>query len=275
MINPELDRDISVALKFLYKVPLTDEEKCIYDRIYPWSNEPIFRYYDRYDLEDKKTLCITSSMDHALYAASAGAKEIDCIDRNKLCKYYGALKTALIKAYDEENFFEHFSHKGRRILTKKLNITAISPFLSDDEYTFWNELMSAKAFKFNKRLFRNDGSPLRFLLDYETLRQQLQTIKINYFDADIINLKNITDDKYDAIFLSNVLEWEKEEKRTKSFHKIYDLLNKDGLLYDAHVRRDIHHAEPFIEPKEKLYTGPTFHDSIALCTDGVYIYKKK
>lgn len=275
MINKELERDINTALKFLYKVPLTDEEKTIYDRIYPWSNEPIFRYYDRYDLEDKKTLCITSSMDHALYATNAGAKDIDCIDRNRLCKYYAALKIALIKAYNEENFFEHFSPKGRRILTKKLNITAVSPFLSDDEYTFWNELMNAKAFKFNKRLFRDDGFPLRFLLDYEALRQQLRDIKINYFDADIRNLKNITEDKYDAIFLSNVLEWENEEKRTKLFYKIYDLLNKDGLLYDAHVKRDIHHTKPFIEPKDKIYTGPTFQDSIALCTDGVYIYKKK
>ena len=83
-----LESDITIAKKLLYRQPLDMEERMHYGQIYPFSNEDIGCYYDYYDLKDKKALCITSSGDHIIYASQGGATEIDAFDRNRLCKYY-------------------------------------------------------------------------------------------------------------------------------------------------------------------------------------------
>ena len=48
-----LEKDIEVALKLLYKEQLTEEEWNHYNRIYPWSNEDIYNYYNYEDLTNK------------------------------------------------------------------------------------------------------------------------------------------------------------------------------------------------------------------------------
>ena len=150
MSKLELDKDIKMALKILYNEPLTIEEMNFYNKIYPWSNENINAYYNYYDLTNKNALCITSSGDHLLYAIAAGAKDIDAFDMNRLSKYYSALKIALILAYDEKNFFKHFTNKHNHFISNKINLNNIKYFLCEDYFIFWEELLNTKAFKIEK-----------------------------------------------------------------------------------------------------------------------------
>ena len=69
------------------------------DLIYPFTNENLFEYYNK-NLENKRVISVTSSGDHILHAALGGAKEIIGFDINRFCKYYCALKIALIKTYN-------------------------------------------------------------------------------------------------------------------------------------------------------------------------------
>ena len=262
-----LQRDIELAFELLYTRQSVDDFK-----LYPWSNEGIHKYYKYYDLKDKDVLCITGSGDHALFAANNGAKEIDCLDKNPLCKYYLALKIALILAYDEKNFFRHFSSKKNKILITEINLDEIKPYLDENVYIFWKEIISSKIFKKNKRMFRDDGSPTKFKMDYQKLKENLSKVKINYYDGDLKNYLITTSKKYDVIFLSNVLEWEccsKEEILSNS----QKVLNDNGVVYDTYIKRNFKDDNLYSNLEAMIATEFSI-PSINFTEKGVYVYRK-
>ena len=267
-LEDNLQRDIETAFSLLNTKECVDTYK-----LYPWSNERIFKYYDYYDLTNKKALCITGSGDHALYAIAAGAKEIDCVDRNFLCKYYQALKIALILTYEEKHFFELFKNKGKILLVNKNNLKDIKEFMDDEMFIFWNELINSRIFKKNKRLFRTDGFPTKFKLDYEDLKNKLSTAKIKYYDSDIKEFIWDKEDEYDAIFLSNLLEWQ----CAYSDIIISDCLNalkENGVLYDTIINRQLAFEEIYEGFEKKIQTefeGPGLNYS----EKGINVYRKK
>lgn len=267
-----LEKDIEIAIKILYNQSLTQEEREIYGKIYPWSNEALSCYYNYYDLTNKSAFCITSSGDHILYAVDANAKEIDATDLNRLSKYFAALKIACILAYDKNQFDKIFISKTNRIINKKVEIGDLKDYLSDDFFTFWKELKSTKKFKNNINLFRNDGFPRKFNLDYNHLKSKLSNVQINYYDytaKDFALLKNSENKKYDAIFLSNILEWNRYNDYI-IFYDYFNLLNKDGVLYDYHIKSDLHHKN-FGTPEKEIIVNTEF----GLMKKGVLVYRKK
>lgn len=271
METNDLKKDIEVALKLLHKQRLTDEEFFTHSKIYPWSNEKTNIYYNYSDLTNKRSLCVTSSGDHILYAAAAGSAEIDSFDMNRLCKYYVALKIAFIKAYDKNDFFELFDTNKNKQLLNNLRLNDIKPFLSEQYSTFWMTLLESKAFKKNQLLFRYDGFPNQFLLDYNDLKKHLSKVKINYYDMEINDFINSTTKKYDAIFLSNILEW--IDDPTSTFNNCYNLLNNNGILYDYHLKRTSPNDQN-ISPEKKFIVGtglPGFDD----IRDEIFVYRKR
>lgn len=277
MIKSELEQDINTALKILYLEPLTDEEQQLYNKLYPWSNEGISNYYKYYDLTNKKALCITGSGDHLLYAAAAGATEIDSFDKNRLCKYYTALKVALILSYNEINFFKHFVYKQKCILSNNINLNHLKTYLSDDYFIFWEQIINTKAFKTNKYLFRFDGFPSKFNLDYKQLQKALSKTKINYYDMNAQEFLDYTENTYDAIFLSNILEWMSPTNRT-ILSQFYHLLNDNGVLYDYHLKRtnssSCSSSSPIIKPETQIITSPGIPGIEELSNQKVLVYRK-
>lgn len=270
MLKSELEKDINIALKILYKKKLSEKEKLVYNQLYPWSNEKIDSYYNYEDLTNKKTLCITSSGDHLLYAIAAGSTQIDSFDKNRLCKYYAALKIALILAHNETDFFKYFICKKKCILTKNLNLNNLKPFLSNEYFVFWEQITKTKAFKKNMSLFRFDGNPKKFNLDYNHLKYLLTKAEINYYDMNEEEFLNQSTTKYDAIFLSNILEWLPAGKET-TFFKFYNLLNENGLIYDYFLTRKNSSSYYPTKPETKIITSK----NEVLPNQKVLIYRKK
>lgn len=273
MIKSELEKDIKVALKILYQESLTEQEQLVYAKLYPWSNENISRYYNYYDLKNKKALCVTGSGDHLLYAAAAGATEIDAFDKNRLCKYYSALKIALILSHTEEEFYKHFIYKRNCVLSKKLDLKNLDSFLPKDYFVFWDEIINTKAFKRNKILFRFDGSPSKFNLDYKKLQKALSDTKINYCDMDANKFATYTHSKYDAIFLSNILEWSFESDNMM-LDRFYNLLNDNGIIYDYYLKRKNVSYSYTHNPETQIITSPGLPGIEELTEDKVLVYRK-
>lgn len=235
-----LEKDIEIAVKLLDRKPLDEEERKNYGQLYPWSNENIKSYYKYKDLTDKSALCITSSGDHILYAAASGAKYIDAFDKNRLCKYYSALKIATILAYDEKEFYKIFCQKRKRMLSHKINIEELKSLIDEECYIFWGELIKEKSFKKNDLLFRYDGvwGYQTIGLDYNDLKESLKNTKINYYDMNAKDFLEYTQKKYDAIFLSNISEWEGSEYSAYVLIRDFiTLLKEDGALYDYILKR--------------------------------------
>lgn len=263
-----LQRDIETAFYILKTRECNDTYK-----LYPWSNERIFNYYKYYDLTNKKAMCITGSGDHALYSIAAGASEVDCVDKNFLCKYYQALKVALILTYDEKYFFEHIKGKGKILLINKNNLNDIKEFLDDEMFIFWNELMNSSVFRKRKRLFRDDGFPTKFSLDYEDLKEKLLTAKIKYYDDDIKDFIDNKKEEYDAIFLSNLLEWQCAYSDI-IVSNCLKALKENGVLYDAIINRQLEYEELYEGFEKKIQ--PEFLQPRLKCTGkGINVYRKK
>ena len=262
-----LQKDIEIAFSLLYN-PHSDNDF----KLYPWSNEKINKYYNYYNSEYENALCITGSGDHALYATNSGIKKIDCVDINPLFKYYLELKKSLILAYDEDDFFNHFCKIGK-ILTTKISLNDIKPYMNENAFVFWNEIINSKIFKKNKRLFREDGFPIKFNMNYENLKRNLVNTQITYHDSDIKDYLLNTSEKYDVIFLSNVIEWQRNYKDfilSQSLEKLSD----NGLIYEAY----------FKYPNQKEYNHENLEKKIITVygfphtefpESGAYVYRKK
>lgn len=267
MTKRQLKQDIDKALQLLYGSGLDNyKEELRYNQIYPWSNEGIDEYYNYSDLSQKQILTITASGDHIIYAAEAGAKEIDAIDINRLAKYYAALKIAAIKAYSEDEFIDSF------IKETNIQLNDLKQFLTKEEFTFWKEILATNLLESNYYyLFRNDGVVRPFHLDYEKAQKRLKETQINYFDVSFKFFAKRTQKRYDAIFLSNIIEWDNEQKTEAYIKKALELSNPNGIIYDYFIQRN---------PEEELYCNIPY-ETLLPCrikTDlhsGVYIYQKK
>lgn len=234
MTTNHLEQDIEIAKKILIGRPRSPSEIKQHDSIYPWSNEKIYKYYKYYDLTEKRALTITGSGDHAIYAAAAGAKEIDSIDKNRLAKYYASLKIASLITYDKDSFFSLFDIENKNAwFTNKFSLQDIKEFLNEEHYIFWNEIIKLNFFKERAiSFFRSDGNPCSFEqhLNYKELQNTLSQTTINYHDINFKSFTKNCSQKYDAIFLSNISEW--DDSKFDYPEAGLKILNPNGVLYD-------------------------------------------
>lgn len=185
---------------------------CDAEIVFKWTNEDM-KLYPKEILEGKKVLTITSSADHALDAILKGAKEIDSIDINIFCKYYSALKIAMIKKYDYDEFFDKIDFFVENISINKTPkfkvLDDISINLTKEELEFWNVYLNEKDsifFPFFNRI-NEKGNLYSDKNEYNKLKDKILDVKITYYDGDIISIDEILPDKiYDCMYLSNVLE---------------------------------------------------------------------
>jgi len=203
-------------MSFKYK---EDLYKNYFSWLYPFSNENIAAYYSKINFKDKKVLTVTSSGDHILNAIMCGAKEIDAFDVNPLAKYYSELKIAAIKALSLEEFILFFYGKNifkspKYFLNKDTYMNKIRNCLNGENKIFWDHVFNQYTSKDLRRsfLFTDDYCDLKILLKtnlylneegYSLLRSKLNDIKIDYYDKDIKDFKQV-DKKYDVLVLSNI-----------------------------------------------------------------------
>ena len=278
MTKKELEQDINATIKILYGKDLTKEEAQLYYRLYPWSNEKLKYYYRYKDLTDKKALTVTASGDHIISAIAAGAKEVDCVDINRLAKYFASLKIATLLAYPKRKFIKSFNCNREYlepVIKNDFKLHHVSPFLPEEHQIFWQEIMPTCAFKlYNWNLFTTDGTPQPLNIDYKNLKEKLAQATITYYDKSFKEYESKTTKKYDAIFLSNVIEWDYEDT---SISDTATLLAKDGIIYDYHKRRSNNFQ--IIETEEittqKIITcTPKISLKDSIFNESVVVYKK-
>lgn len=211
--------------------------------VYKWTNE-FLDIYPKDNLENKKVLTITASGDHALDAILKGATDIDCIDINIFCKYYSALKIAMIKKYDYNEFFDNmllfltseFAKEKFKILND------INIYLTPLEIEFWDTYIELNegfsSDKFFSLSFLNGKNSSYCLKDkYVELKDKIVDSNIKYYDGDLVNIGYVLDGKkYDCIYLSNILDRirtiNESEDRCVLIKNMLNHLNKKGIIYN-------------------------------------------
>ncbi len=240
----DVEKDLKAAKIILgYDNEIDGIDMSFYKRIYPWTNEYIENYYNYVDLNEKNSLTITGSGDHAIYACLAGSKLIDSVDINPLAKYYSALKIAMIRTYDIKTLKRKININKIKNLKSPPYINRIDTFqltnyLTDEELFFWNGLINKKGF-FDNNIFRWDGFYFKDCVPYyvkndelfKRLQANLNICKISYHDMDISDKMIKLPNKYDCVFLSNVLEHLYFDcDRLNAVENCESMLNENGKI---------------------------------------------
>ena len=210
-------------------------------------------------------------------------------DINRFCKYYLALKIAMIKTYDIHNFEilinEITCGSNKMDFTKRV-LNDVRKYLTKEEWIFWNtylSIMEKKTFE----IFTSDGALLynNDYLDidtetYKPLQKRLFDCNIKYIDCGIDKLKYLNE-QFDIIYLSNILGLiNKPEFNCNFINELSKILNKNGIIYDYNFEKmDWHNSNildcKYIDDKVIGYKiEVTEHESFVYSNAKLYKYIK-
>ena len=266
-MNKRVDKDIKCAITMM------DEFEDLENQLYTFSNEHIKKYYNYMDLTNKKTLCVTASGDHILYSVLAGSSDITSCDINPLSKYYAKLKIAMIKCYDEKHFNEYTDYYFG--IDKKINLDDLKKYLDDETYYFWKHVLYSRCY--NAFLYRTDSGTKEEYPNYNLLKEKLFDCKITFIDKDITKLGKRHNNKYGAIFLSNIFDWMPFCNTYETLKTISNYLTPDGVMYDVKVNGSyLYHDKDFeIAPSDIVLSRAKLSNNTKVVDKWVDIYSKK
>ena len=232
------------------------ESQCVYgvtNSVYMTSNEYLSDYFECYDFIGKKIATVGSSGDQLLNAIFYGCRDLTLIDGCILAQPYIEYKFALIKNLNFDEFIKiYFNHDS---IFDWSVYARISHDLSDVVKQFFDEIFllqephsrfsdvdyfktlneyKIKSSIVNRISGRKYGS--LFYQDeesYNKLKRILNTEKFNidYKIAKFQDFPTELNEKYDAIFLSNIYDYVPRLSFIRTINKLRKSnLNEGGII---------------------------------------------
>lgn len=173
-----------------------------FNSVYPFTTEDISGYMGKLDIQDKKVFTVGSSSDQVLNSILLGAKEVTLFDIS-------------------ENTKDFFERKKEIILTSSKN-------------EVYDKVVNMSGVEFQDDLFsKNDVAKMNLYLNddesFERLKERLQQVKVDIITGDIFNIENSKlREKYDLMFLSNVLQYLKVSDNEKIEDVVYTIFSSLG-----------------------------------------------
>lgn len=184
--------------------------------VYKISNERI-QDYEKYLRKRKKVLSVIGSGDQILNCILNGTKNIDAFDISVFPKYFLELKMAAIKALTVDEYIDFFYEVTNRDEVYEDMYYRIAVYLENDMCEFWDSLFNFFEWKeiYNSTMFSsepniasnaiNQNKFLQSEEEYNRLREELDNVKITYYEGDILELSSYLRDSYDLVYLSNIV----------------------------------------------------------------------
>lgn len=288
-----------------------------FNRIYPFSNENTKACFAPFDLINKKVLTVLSSSDQVFEIFLKGTRKIDTFDINPLTEEYYYLKlAAVINRIPKKEFLEFFCYEEFKSKIKnnpncfnRKTFEKIEPHLSTNYTMFWKELYSKywpMEIRGPQRMFNDDEKSVYILektlsyLDpkkYDYLQHHINELSFSFIQSDIRELPSKLTDKYDFIYLSNIINYadilfdnNPLEKYKKIVLELSKYLNPNGKIIVGYLykleKKDKtfpeykkYREEIFCEQEFSYYYFPTIHksnfDILKKERDACLIYTKK
>ena len=191
--------------------------------VYKISNERI-QDYEKYLRKRNKVLSVIGSGDQILNCILNGTKEIDAFDISVFPKYFLELKMAAIKALTVDEYIDFFYEVTNRDEVYEDMYYRIAVYLENDICEFWDSLFNFFEWKeiYNSTMFSsepniasnaiNQNKFLQSEEEYNRLREELDNVKITYYEGDILELSSYLRDSYDLVYLSNIVYYCNKDK---------------------------------------------------------------
>ncbi len=299
MTENKIQKDIDIDLKLLENFICGESIDVVEENnltsfnnacgIYTYTNECLRLYYDK-DLNNKNILSVTSGGDHILHAALAGAPSITGFDINRLCKYYVALKIAMVKKYNLEDFLDKLnkivliddytlynSTSKRNDFINNMNniISEVHKYLDEDVILFWEKVVDIvkQTMQVEGLFISNYYKSNNAWADKENfskLKYNLSSCEIKFIDSNVNTVHEKTDEKFDTIYLSNIIGriCNKEKPRIiELLSYLGKILNNNGVIYDYDW-----YDYPFKSKKIAIIKQYKV-DHFYIADDDAYVYK--
>ena len=229
------------------------ESQCVYgitSSVYMTSNEHLNDYFKNYDFKGKKIATVGSSGDQLLNAIFYGCRDLTLIDGNILAEPYIEYKLALIKNLEFDEFINlYFNHDAifdwsvyAKISHDLSDVVKLffdeifllqephSKFSDDDyfktlnEYKIKDNIVNRISGRKYSSLFYQDEEA------YNKLKNILNTEKINivYKIARFQDFPTELNERYDAIFLSNIYDYVPRLSFIRTINKLRKFNLKEG-----------------------------------------------
>lgn len=219
-----------------------------YDTSYIFTTENISGYIPC--LEDMDVLSVCSSGDHYFNSVLYGAKRVDLFDINRLTLMLLKLKRCAIINLDRDVFFEYFGVLSKKNIFDYNIFCKFSKYLDEDCYEYFNYLYKMCNFSGNylyyatSVFFTDRSEPCTIInsndylspYNYRDLRVLLgkKTFDSEFTCCDVNVLRSKVNRTYDAIFLSNIQDYQNAENYIKTVLDLKALLKPNGKLYFAY-----------------------------------------
>lgn len=207
--------------KKLFKAINKEEQNFLKAPIYLYGTESIGAYYKALNLKGKSVLTVNGSGDQVLNAYFFGAGKVVGFDIVKNTHYMLNLKIAALKKLEYKEYLSFFGGKEGignldystyNLLKEHLDKKTIKFF--DKLYLqFKNKgtkLISSKNFRKRKEFYTKLDDINPFLANeknYKKIKRVIKNVRPVFLESDIYEIHLKTNEKFDIINLSNVLNY--------------------------------------------------------------------
>ena len=208
-------------------------------KIYTSTNESLLALFKKIDLSNKNVLTVLSSSDYLYMSYLFGAKNVDTFDINPLTYRFYHLRKWLIKNQVLDIGLSSYAETLKIIE----NTTSCSSLDEKESLLFWREIIEkiGEYEFFTNQLFTTVFNPFCYYYEDKTdaLSLILDSTNPSFYKFDISESININiKDKYDVIFLSNILDYVRSSKKLPVvMENLSSLMNDNGSVICSHIPR--------------------------------------
>lgn len=271
---------------------LIDLQNCDnrFERIYPFSNENLTGCLSQFNLSNKDCLTVLGSSDQALDMALLDAKSITTFDINPLTPYYFYLKKAALMAnLSYQQYLEFFCYvdypdyqKQNENAFNYKTFDKLVPYLKEDNLQFWSTLLdnftpleirkSNKLFSFDESSYQTLKQTINYLNEnrYNELKEKSSALDITFLNCNIMNLEKELSQKYDFMYLSNIVQYideiiendthalTEEQEQTKKLEQYKQMMKDLGnhLTEDGQIMAGYIYIINQAYHKKAIFNGP-------------------
>lgn len=225
-----MEKDIYFKDYLVSRVIMDDKIIAGYDKVYYQINEDINDVLLGEDFTDKDVLSVLASADQYFMFKALDAKNVDAFDFNRLTMYYYFLRKWSIK-YNNDVYPDIIYDDS--YVENLLEKVEVSSDLEKKALDFFKRHVSNGS-NFSKLFYDVDAQPYGNTL-FQNVRQLKKIVDsdFTFYNMDLFrNNRDLITKKYDYLYISNILDWAREDssKITIAKDNLLSLLKDNGKV---------------------------------------------
>lgn len=205
-------------------------------KIYTNTNEDLLELFNKLNLAGKDVFSVLSSSDYLYMSYLFGAKNVNSFDINPLTYRYFYLRKWLIK-----NNITDIGILSPVDLLEIIENTKIDCLKDEKEsLIFWRDVLTKMPkSSFYNPLFISTFTPfsLFYREKWDDFFNIVSSINPNFYNFDLCAKSALdTNKKYDYVFISNILDYNrKKERMENAVNNLMNLTTNNGKVICAHI----------------------------------------